>query len=98
MSASFTLSMRAMTRFEAAGLLNEIVAFAQEIICRPLGDLTARREHCEALQAGSRRQSPSGRAMAIFSITARQRCSMPSVARYFAAAFTTKPAPRFGKA
>lgn len=40
-----------MTRFEAAGLLNEIVAFAQEIICRPLGDLTARREHCEALQA-----------------------------------------------
>lgn len=39
-----------MTPFEAAGLLNEIVTFAQEIICRPLGDLTARQQRCEALQ------------------------------------------------
>jgi len=39
-----------MTPFEASGLLQEIVTFAQEILCRPLGDLTTRRQRCEALQ------------------------------------------------
>jgi hypothetical protein len=39
-----------MTPFEASGLLQEIVTFAQEILCRPLGDLTVRRQRCEALQ------------------------------------------------
>ena len=40
-----------MTPFETAGLLGDIVAFAQDVICRPQFDLQARRELCEALEA-----------------------------------------------
>ena len=38
-----------MTPYEASGLLLEIVGFAQEILCRPLGD-QPRRLRCEALE------------------------------------------------
>ncbi len=40
-----------MTSQEAVHLLNEIVAFAQEIICRPLGNLMERCACCEELEA-----------------------------------------------
>jgi hypothetical protein len=38
-----------MTPYEASGLLLEIVGFAQEVLCRPIADLTTRRQRCEAL-------------------------------------------------
>jgi hypothetical protein len=37
---------------EAVGLLGEIVAFAQEVSCKPvIGEANVRREHCEFLES-----------------------------------------------
>jgi hypothetical protein len=36
---------------EAATLLSEIVTFAQEVTCKPVGEIAVRREHCVFLES-----------------------------------------------